>query len=188
MLLLKFVARALHRLNDFLAMIATAIGMAVIAFATLALFIQVLERHVTGQGYAWMSDFPPLLIPWCVFPLMGVLLREDLHIKVEVAPNFLKGRAHSALRFGVGLFCLVSGVYFAAAGSHAVEFFVMLGEITETEIEIPFWTLYAAFPVGFAVFSLFALEQVLEHGIDLLEPDAGASDNHANTLSTEARS
>ena len=31
----------------------------------------------------------------------------------------------------------------------------------ELEIEIPIWWMYAAFPTGFVVFGLFALEQVL---------------------------
>ncbi|MBT6274302.1 MAG: TRAP transporter small permease subunit [Chromatiales bacterium] len=168
MFIVVFVSRWLRRLNDLLAVIATGIGMAVIGFACLALFIQVVERHVTGQGYAWMSDFPPFLVPWCVFPLMGVLLREDQHIKVEVAPNMLKGKALVGLKLFIGVICLVSGVYFCWAGTLAVQFFVMLGEITETEIEIPFWYLYAAFPVGFGVFSLFALERVLEQGLELI--------------------
>ncbi|MEM7405631.1 MAG: TRAP transporter small permease [Pseudomonadota bacterium] len=169
MAVIRLLTRWLRRLNDLLAAAATAIGMAVIAFAALALFIQAVERHVTGQGYAWMSDFPPYLIPWCVFPLMGVLLREEQHITVEVAPNFLTGKALATLKLFIGLVCLTSGIYFCHTGALAVEFFMLLGEITETEIEIPFWYLYAAFPVGFGVFSLFALERVLEHGLELID-------------------
>jgi TRAP-type C4-dicarboxylate transport system permease small subunit len=168
MVFVQFLSHWLRRLNDLLAMVATTIGMAVVAFATLALFIQVVERHVTGQGYAWMSDFPPFLVPWCVFPMMGVLLRAEQHIGIEVAPNFLKGRMLSALKCFIGVFCLGAGIYFCIAGSVAVDFFILLGEMTETEIEIPFWYLYAAFPVGFGVFSLFALEQALLHGMAIV--------------------
>ncbi|NKC10911.1 MAG: TRAP transporter small permease subunit [Gammaproteobacteria bacterium] len=162
MALLRFLAAIVRRINDILAKIAMAIGMAVISFAALALFAQVVERHVTGQGYAWMNDFPPYLIPWCVFPLMGVLLRTDQHIKVEVAPNLLKGTALIALRLFIATVCLAAGVYFCWSGTQAVGFFILLGEVTETEIEIPFWYLYAAFPVGFGVLAIFAIERILE--------------------------
>ena len=176
MYLLQWFSAALRRLNDIIAVVAMAIGMAVIGFAALALFGQAVERHVTGQGYAWMSDFPPFLVPWCVFPLMGVLLRGDRHINVEVAPSLLKGQAWHLLRLLIGLICLVSGIYFCWVGSNAVEFFAMLGELTETEIQIPFWWLYAAFPVGFAVLALFALERVLEEVFALLGKPVTESD------------
>ncbi len=155
-------ANALRALNSVIAKIALAIGMAVIAFAAISLFAQAIERHTTGQGYAWMSDFPPFLIPWCVFPLMGVLLRGDRHITVEVAPTLLQGKAVHFLGLGIGLICLFAGIYFSWTGWTAVEFFMMLGEETETEIQIPFWWLYAAFPVGFAILALFALERIFD--------------------------
>lgn len=177
----RLFADALRRLNNVISAVAIAIGMAVIAFAAIALFAQAVERYVSGQGYAWMNDFPPFLVPWCVFPVMGVLLRGDRHINVEVAPHLLKGvwrgRALILLRLVIGLICLVSGVYFCNAGWAAVEFFQMLGELTETEIRIPFWWLYAAFPAGFAVMALFALERVLDESLALL----GMPPTQANT-------
>ena len=168
MSLLYHFTATLRRLNDVIAVIAMALGMAVIGFAALALFGQAVERHITGQGYAWMSDFPPFLIPWCVFPLMGVLMRGDRHINVEVAPSLLKGRALHLLKLLIGLICLISGIYFCWAGTTAVDYFKMLGEVTETENEIPFWWLYAAFPTGFAILALFALETVLQEILALL--------------------
>ena len=168
MSLLYHFTAALRRLNDIIAVIAMAIGMAVIGFAALALFGQAVERHITGQGYAWMSDFPPFLVPWCVFPLMGVLMRGDRHINVEVAPSLLKGQALHLLKLLIGLICLISGIYFCWAGAQAVDFFKMLGELTETEIRIPFWWLYAAFPTGFAILALFALETVLQELLALM--------------------
>lgn len=152
-----------------------ALGMAIIAFAAIALFAQAVERHTTGQGYAWMSDFPPFLIPWCVFPLMGVLLRGDHHIVVEIAPSLLKGKKLSILRLLIGVICLSTGVIFCYAGSIAVDFFMLLGEVTETEIEIPFWYLYAAFPTGFAVLSLFALERILDELLVLFSSNPEAA-------------
>lgn len=162
MRLLRLITAFVRRINDVLLAAAQIVGAAIIAFAALALSAQAIERLTSGQGYAWMNDFPPFLIPWCVFPLMGVLLRGDRHIIVEIAPSILKGRALHLQRLFVGVFCLISGIYFCWMGIHAVDFFILLGELTETEIRIPFWWLYAAFPVGFAILALFAFERVLE--------------------------
>ena len=158
-------------INTVIEKVSVGLGMAIIAFAALALFLQAVERHTTGQGYAWMSDFPPFLVPWCVFPIMGVLLRDDRHITVEVAPTLLRGRSIHALHILIGLICLTTGMYFCWTGSQAVAFFQMLGEMTETEIRIPFWWLYAAFPTGFAILALFAFERILQELLNLVGCD-----------------
>ncbi len=159
--MLGAVHDALRRVNDVIAVVAMAIAMTVVGFAVLAVLAGAIERHTTGMGYAWMNDLPPFLMPWCVFPLLGVLLRRERHIVVEVAPSLLTGGRLRLLRIVVATICLLTGIAFCIAGIEAVSFFQMLGEITETEIEIPFWWLYAAFPVGFGLFALFALEMLL---------------------------
>ncbi|MDF1731341.1 MAG: TRAP transporter small permease subunit [Minwuia sp.] len=161
MRLLLSAYRLLYGTNSLIQRIALGLGMAIVAFAVLALFAAAVERHVTGRGYAWMNDLPPFLLPWCVFPLMGVLLRSGRHISVDVAPTLLPTGPAQILRLVVGLVALVSGIYFCNAGIEATGFFRMLGEVTETEIQFPFWFLYAAFPTGFGILSLFALELVL---------------------------
>lgn len=167
MRLLLGVYRLLHGFNTLVQKLALGLGMAIVAFAVLSLFAAAIERHVTGRGYAWMNDLPPFLLPWCVFPLMGVLLRSGRHISVDVAPTLLPAGPAQVLRLVVGLIALVSGIYFCNAGIEATSFFRMLGEVTETEIQFPFWFLYAAFPTGFAILALFALEMVLREILGL---------------------
>jgi len=161
MKLLLGAYRLLYGTNSLIQRLAIGLGMAIVAFAVIALFAAAVERHVTGRGYAWMNDLPPFLLPWCVFPLMGVLLRSGRHISVDVAPTLLPERAAQFLRLAVALIALVSGIYFCNAGIEATGFFRMLGEVTETEIQFPFWFLYAAFPTGFGILALFALEMAL---------------------------
>lgn len=168
MRLLLSAYRLLYGTNSLIQRVALGLGMAIVAFAVLSLFAAAVERHVTGRGYAWMNDLPPFLLPWCVFPLMGVLLRSGRHISVDVAPTLLPARQAQVLRLIVGLIAFVSGVYFCNAGIEATSFFRMLGEVTETEIQFPFWFLYAAFPTGFAILALFALEIVLREVLALL--------------------
>ncbi|WP_416897645.1 MAG: TRAP transporter small permease [Minwuia sp.] len=159
------IYRILRRINDVIAAVAMALGMAIVAFAAISLFAAAIERHVSGRGYAWMNDLPPFLLPWCVFPLMGVLYRSGRHISVEVAPSLLGGHRRHALEFAISVIVFSSAVYFCHAGIDATGFFRMLGEVTETEIRLPFWALYAAFPTGFAILALFALEAMLRSAL-----------------------
>lgn len=175
MRLLLSAYRLLYGTNSLIQRIALGLGMAIVAFAVLSLFAAAVERHLTGRGYAWMNDLPPFLLPWCVFPLMGVLLRSGRHISVDVAPTLLSAGPARILRLIVGMIALVSGIYFCNAGIEATGFFRMLGEVTETEIQFPFWFLYAAFPTGFGILALFALEMVLREilGLAGMQPDEG---------------
>tara|TARA_Y100000294_G_scaffold164269_2_gene170892 strand:- start:546 stop:1055 length:510 start_codon:yes stop_codon:yes gene_type:complete len=157
------------RINDAIAVLALALGAAVVGFAVIALFSGAVERHVSGMGYTWLNDLPPMLMPWAVFPILGVLIRSDRHIMVEVLPTLLRGRARNLLRLTVYLICLVAALIFCWAGGEAVLFFRSLGEVTESEIEIPIWTMYLSFPVDFALLANFSLEAVLrevQHFLD----------------------
>ena len=37
--------------------------------------------RVTGTGFAWFIELPPVMVSWLVFPLLGPLLAQ--HIKVD---------------------------------------------------------------------------------------------------------
>ena len=71
-------------------------------------FISAVVRYVTGEGYTWLAEAPPQLVPWVVFPLLGVVLRHDGHIAVDVMPHYLKGRALTLLRAAVLAACLAA--------------------------------------------------------------------------------
>jgi len=46
----------------------------------------------------------------------------------------------------------------------------MLGQVMELEIEIPVWWVYLAFPCGFGIMILFALELILVELLALVGP------------------
>ena len=67
----------------------------------------------------------------------------------------------SLVRLVAYLTCVVVGVVFGVASADAVAFFRQLGEVSETEIQVPLWTLYLSFPVGFGLLANFAFERAL---------------------------
>ncbi len=123
-------------------------------------FISAVVRYLTGEGYTWLAETPPQLVPWVVFPMLGVLLRHDGHIAVDVMPHYLRGRALTLLRAAVLAACLVAGLAFGILGVKTVLFFRQLGQMSTTEIEFPLWVLYISYPLGFLLAANFALESL----------------------------
>lgn len=153
--------RLYSRLNDLLSTLALWAGIAVIGLAVLGQFAGAVERIVIGLGFTLLGDLPPLLMPWAVFLLTGVLLRAGGHITVDVVSTRLTSRGLKALRLFVAAICFFTGVVFCYAGVEAVRQFMAFGEMAEVDIEFPIWWVYLSFPVGFGLFANFALEIIL---------------------------
>ena len=154
--------RLLRLLNQLIELAVSVLSTAIAAIMVLALSLSAVTRYVSGTGYDWFIELPPALVPWMVFPLLGPLLRSSAHIQVDFLPNLLTGRSLLILKIGVYATMLVGAVIFFMAGNDAVALFRRLGQLMELEIELPIWWMYLAFPTGFAILFLFALELLLE--------------------------
>jgi TRAP-type C4-dicarboxylate transport system permease small subunit len=152
-----------RKLNDLLAAAVGVVASTVMAVIIVAPFAAAVIRYWTGQGYDWLAELPPQLIPWVVFPLVGVMLRRGRHIAVDVLPHFLRGRGLYLLRAAVLAVSLAACALFAVFGVSAVQFFARLGQLSTTELEFPLWYLYVSYPVGFMLAANFCLEGLLQH-------------------------
>ena len=161
---------AYKKFNDALeSLIVGFTGLVILAIVALP-FVATVVRYATGEGYTWLAESPPQLVPWVVFPLLGVLLRYDRHIAVDVVPHYLKGRWRTIVRVLVLAVCLVSAVAFGLFGGNTVLFFRQLGQMSTTEFEFPLWMLYVSYPVGFALAANFCLEALLQEAAGRRDP------------------
>ena len=103
-----------------------------------------------------------------MFPMLGPLLKSGSHIKVDVLNNTLSPRNLSLLRLFISLIALIASVIFLMAGIEATSLYFKLGQVMELEIEIPVWWVYLAFPTGFLIMAVFALELVLSELLVML--------------------
>jgi TRAP-type C4-dicarboxylate transport system permease small subunit len=156
----KFL-RALRAVND---VIYTAIG--ILAGVIVAVMLLVVSggaatRNISGIGYSMVQELPPMLMPWLIFPMAGVLLRFDAHITVDFLPAILSPPRARILRLIVSAIAIVAGAIFFIAGWQSVQLFHLTGQVTEMEWSFPIWWVYLSFPVGFAILISFAFENLL---------------------------
>ena len=157
----------LTSLNNFLAKVSYFIGILIVAIMVMALSLSAITRYISGTGYDWLIELPPVLVCWLVFPLLGPLLREGNHIQVDFLASLTSSRQAKILRLLMNLTALTASLVFFKAGVEATFLYFNLGQMMELEIDIPIWWMYLSFPVGFIILALFALELTFQAIYDL---------------------
>ena len=157
----------LTSLNNFLAKVSYFIGILIVAIMVMALSLSAITRYISGTGYDWLIELPPVLVCWLVFPLLGPLLKEGNHIQVDFLASLTSSRQAKILKLLMNLTALIASLVFFKAGLEATFLYFNLGQMMELEIDIPIWWMYLSFPVGFIILALFALELTFQAIYDL---------------------
>ena len=162
---------SLRFFNTVLLKLAYAAAMMIVALMVMALSLSAVTRFVSGTGYDWLIELPPVLVCWLVFPLLGPLLKEGRHIQVDFLSSVLSVRQVYLLRIFINLTALVAALIFFKAGLEATQLYFRMGQMMELEIDLPIWWMYLSFPVGFAIMAFFAVELLVDSvtGTDLEE-------------------
>lgn len=157
----------LTKLNNFLAKVSYLVGIIIVAIMVMALSLSAITRYVSGTGYDWLIELPPVLICWLVFPLLGPLLREGNHIQVDFLTSIISTKQAKYLKIMMNLTAFIASLIFFKAGMEATMLYFNLGQMMELEIDIPIWWMYLSFPVGFIILALFSLELTTQSILDL---------------------
>lgn len=157
----------LTKLNNFLAKASYLVGIIIVAIMVMALSLSAITRYVSGTGYDWLIELPPVLICWLVFPLLGPLLREGNHIQVDFLTSIISTKQAKYLKIMMNLTAFIASLIFFKAGMEATLLYFNLGQMMELEIDIPIWWMYLSFPVGFIILALFSLELTTQSILDL---------------------
>ena len=154
--------RILRITNAVLERAAFILAICIVGTIVFALFLSAVTRYISGNGYDWLIELPPVLICWLVFPLLGPILRKGQHINVNVLGLYISKNGKNLLRFINNFVAFIAAAIFFKAGYDATLLYYKMGQILEIELEIPVWWMYLAFPTGFLVLLLFSFELVLE--------------------------
>ena len=154
-------------INNILNKVILWLATIIVALMVLALSLSALTRYVSGIGYDWFIELPPVLTSWLVFPLLGPLLVQGKHIKVDFLTSILSDKSKIILRMFVAIIALMAGLIFCKAGIDATVLYYNLGQKMELEIDEPIWWMYLAFPTGFLILILFSTQMFLEEILNL---------------------
>ena len=154
-------------INNILNRVILWLATIIVALMVLALSLSALTRYVSGIGYDWFIELPPVLTSWLVFPLLGPLLVQGKHIKVDFLTSILSDKSKIILRMFVALVDLMAGLIFCKAGIDETILYYNLGQKMELEIDVPIWWMYLAFPTGFLILILFSTQMFLEEILNL---------------------
>ena len=154
-------------INNILNRVILWLATIIIALMVLALSLSALTRYVSGIGYDWFIELPPVLTSWLVFPLLGPLLIQGKHIKVDFLTSILSDKSKIILRMFVAIVALMAGLIFCKAGIDATVLYYNLGQKMELEIDVPIWWMYLAFPTGFLILILFSTQMFFEEILNL---------------------
>ena len=154
-------------INNILNRVILWLATIIVALMVLALSLSALTRYVSGIGYDWFIELPPVLTSWLVFPLLGPLLVQGKHIKVDFLTSILSDKSKITLRMFVAIVALMAGLIFCKAGIDATVLYYNLGQKMELEIDVPIWWMYLAFPTGFLILILFSTQMFLEEILNL---------------------
>ena len=154
-------------INNILNKVILWLATIIVALMVLALSLSALTRYVSGIGYDWFIELPPVLTSWLVFPLLGPLLVQGKHIKVDFLTSILSDKSKIILRMFVALVALMAGLIFCKAGIDATVLYYNLGQKMELEIDVPIWWMYLAFPTGFLILILFSTQMFFEEYLNL---------------------
>ncbi len=154
-------------INNILNRVILWLATIIVALMVLALSLSALTRYVSGIGYDWFIELPPVLTSWLVFPLLGPLLVQGKHIKVDFLTSILSDKSKIILRIFVAIVALIAGLIFCKAGVDATVLYYNLGQKMELEIDVPIWWMYLAFPTGFLILILFSTQMFLEEILNL---------------------
>lgn len=155
------------RLNGFLEKVLMTVACVILAGTTVSLSAEALTRTLFSRTWGLMEELPSLFMPYLVFLLLGVALKRNLHVSVDLLPTFLKGQARAILMaiiylaIGMGSCLLLYGAILGVRG------FYQMGFKTTTEIAFPIWIFYLSLVFGFGLLILFSAEMFVGSIISL---------------------
>jgi TRAP-type C4-dicarboxylate transport system permease small subunit len=144
------------KVSQFLEKVLMAVACIILAGTTLSLSAEALGRTLFNCTWGLMEELPALLMPYLVFLLLGVALKRNLHVSVDLLPIFLRGRARALLMAVIHLLIAMGSCVFLYGAVLGVMGFYRMGFRTTTEIAFPLWFFYVSLVIGFGLLIFFA--------------------------------
>ena len=138
----KFLKNTLRIINKTIEASVFSLGIIIVGTIVTALTLSAVTRYISGNGYDWFIELPPILICWLVFPLLGPLLRNGQHIKVDFLSAILSEKRVSLIKCFNNSVVFIGSILFFRAGIDATVLYYNMGQMLEIELAVPMWWMY----------------------------------------------
>lgn len=150
------------------------------AFLLLALGLMLLEarsRFFVGRSFFWSEEAVRFLVAWSFFLSLGAAGRAGRYIRTPL----LVDRLPEGRRWLPGLFAAGAGLLFAAVlfwgAVNQWLAYLRLGTMSQSNLDLPLWLVYAAVPLGAVLLGLYYLGRV-RVALQRRDPFAGEGMEH----------
>lgn len=146
------ILKAIGRAYNFLLKIITALLSVVMFMLVLTTTWQVLSRYIGGAPQMWPTDIAAYALVFLTFLGMGVLLRDDGHIRIDIVYLKLPKKAQrilDALMHLVGAVTLIIVTYFACKLD--ISYFEKKTFLIGSVFYTPKYYIFSFIPIGLAI-------------------------------------
>lgn len=134
-------------------------AMALLAVMTAFLLVQVVARNVLALGLPWAEELARYAGLGLVYLAVPLLLLHGKHIRVDLVPTRLRGRAAWLVNLANELLVLAFALSFLWGGWL---FLQRAARFSTAALGIPNWLYYAPAALGMLLFAAVALQRVLQ--------------------------
>lgn len=147
----------MQRLGRALTVVENVVASAALAAAAVIAVVAVVLRYVFNVLIFWSEEAVIYLVLLSVFVGAVITLRHNEHVRVDLLPLLLRGRAELVVQV---LATLLTLVYLAVIGGYG---WLLLFEPASRDtitpaLKLPLWVVYFALPLGFTLMFLRTLE------------------------------
>lgn len=126
------------------------------------IFVNIVSRYLFSVTYGITEEWPVWLMIWCVFVYIGVNVKENGHLAVDIVPNRLSGKKRFILDMFISSAMLAFGILFLYACWSDVMMAKMTRISTITSIPVPLWVVKLCLPLGMIFFIFHTLEKLMK--------------------------
>ena len=146
----NFLNKQVSRLSTFLQYLA------LLAFfiLTFSVVYEVVARSILNKPTIWSLEIVTYMISCVAFLGSAYVLRANKHLEVNLLTNILPKKLKLYLNLFSNLISMLFCIFVFFYGIKFINFSIVLGVVSESELRTPLWIPQSTVPIGFFALSL----------------------------------
>jgi len=153
--------KVIKTLSDGMEKILKISGLVALVLMVGMIFFNIVSRALFQETFGVTEEWPVWLMIWSVFVFIGIDIKENAHISVDLIPNKLKGNKKLVLEIFISLIMIIFGILFLYACWADVMMAKKIHLSTITSIPVPVWIVKLCMPLGMLFFIFHSIEKMM---------------------------